>query len=396
MVKVRLATGKKKNFNIYRIRKEKMERIKNLVVGCGFSGAVIANKIATELNEPVTIIDIKNHIGGNCYDYWQDGICVHKYGTHIFHTSLKNVWDYISRFTKWYPYMHQVKGLIDGQEVPIPFNLNSIHQVFPKSIADKLEKKLIEKFGFNVKVPILQLRKANDEDLTFLADFVYEKIFLHYTLKQWGMTPEDLDPAVTGRVPVYISRDNRYFQDIYQGIPMSGYTPVIEKMLDNPLITVRLKTDFKTIQDTVQYDRLFYTGPIDEFFDYELGELPYRSLKFDFVTFDKPYFQSNSVINYPNNYDFTRIGEYKYFLDNRTDKTVVSFEYPQSFCLGQNDRYYPIVRDENAALYQRYLDKAASLKNVYFLGRLGDYKYYDMDKAIAKALDLFEKIKEKA
>ena len=373
-----------------------MERIKNLVVGCGFSGAVIANKIASELNEPVTIIDIKNHIGGNCYDYWQDGICVHKYGTHIFHTSLKNVWDYISRFTKWYPYMHQVKGLIDGQEVPIPFNLNSIHQVFPKSIADKLEKKLIEKFGFNVKVPILQLRKANDEDLTFLADFVYEKIFLHYTLKQWGMTPEDLDPAVTGRVPVYISRDNRYFQDIYQGIPMSGYTPVIEKMLDNPLITVRLKTDFKAIQNTVQYDRLFYTGPIDEFFDYELGELPYRSLKFDFVTFDKPYFQSNSVINYPNNYDFTRIGEYKYFLDNRTDKTVVSFEYPQSFCLGQNDRYYPIVRDENAALYQRYLDKAALLKNVYFLGRLGDYKYYDMDKAIAKALNLFEKIKEKA
>lgn len=368
--------------------------IKNLIVGCGFSGATLANKIATELNEEVVIIDAKNHIGGNCYDYYdRNGICIHQYGTHIFHTNLKNVWDYVSRFTKWNPYMHTVKGLIDGQLVPIPFNLNAIHQVFPKSIADKLEQKLIDRFGFNVKVPILQLRGTGDKDLEFLADYIYEKIFLHYTLKQWGMKPEDLDPAVTGRVPVYISRDDRYFQDKYQGIPLQGYSKVIEKMLAHPKIQVKLNTQFEEIRDKVSYDRLFYTGPIDEFFGYELGELPYRSLKFDFVEFDKPYFQSGACINYPNNYDFTRIGEYKYFLDDKSDKTVVSFEYPQSFKRGENERYYPIVKDENGELYAKYLEKAKALPNVYFLGRLGDYKYYDMDKAIARALELFERIK---
>ncbi len=367
--------------------------VKNLIVGAGFSGAVLAHKIATERKEEVLIIDNKNHIAGNCYDYRdKNGICVHKYGTHIFHTNSKEVWNYISQFTKWYPYMHMVKGHIDGQEVPIPFNLNSINQVFPKITAEKLERKLMDKFGFNVKVPILELRKQGDADLEFLADYVYEKVFLHYTLAQWGMKPEELNPAVTGRVPVYISRDDRYFQDVYQGIPLDGYTAIVEKMLDNPLIKLQLGTNFKNVQKDVSYNRLFYTGPIDEFFDYELGQLPYRSLKFDFVTFNKPYFQSNSVINYPNNYDFTRIGEYKYFLNDESDKTVVSFEYPQAFVNGKNERYYPIVKDENDNLYAKYLQKAQKLKGVYFLGRLGDYRYYDMDKAIARALEVFKTI----
>ena len=207
------------------------------------------------------------------------------------------------------------------------------------------------------------------------------------------MKPEDLDPAVTGRVPIYISRDNRYFQDIYQGIPFEGYTKAVEKMLSHPKIQVQLNTRFEDVKGKIPYDRLFYTGPIDEFFDYELGELPYRSLKFDFVEFEKPYFQTNSVINYPNNYDFTRIGEYKYFLDNKSDRTVVSFEYPQNFEQGKNERYYPVVKNENLALYNRYLEMAKKCLNVYFLGRLGDYKYYDMDKAIQRALELFEKIK---
>ena len=368
--------------------------VKNLIVGAGFSGTTIARKIATELNEEVLVIDARPHIAGNCYDYLDNNsICIHQYGTHIFHTNLKNVWNYVSQFTKWYPYMHQVKGYIDGQEVPIPFNLNSIHQVFPKSMADKLEQKLIDSFGFNVKVPILQLMGTGDKDLEFLANYIYEKVFLHYTLKQWGMKPEDLDPAVTGRVPIYISRDNRYFQDPYQGIPLEGYTKVIEKMLSHPKIQLQLNTKFEDIKDKVLYDRLFYTGPIDEFFNYELGHLPYRSLKFDFVEFDKPYFQSGACINYPNNYDFTRIGEYKYFLDNKSNKTVVSFEYPENFEQGKNERFYPIIKNENQALYKHYLEKANSLKNVYFLGRLGDYKYYDMDKTIARALELFEKIK---
>ena len=366
--------------------------IKNVIVGAGFSGATLANKLAAR-GEEVLLIEAKNHIAGNCYDYWdKNGICVHQYGTHIFHTNLKEVWDYVSEFTQWYPYMHKVKGYIDGQEVPIPFNLNSIHQLFPKSIADHLEKKLIENFGYNVKVPILELRKAQDKDLEFLADYIYEKVFLHYSLKQWGMRPEDMDSAVTGRVPVYISRDNRYFQDTYQGVPLRGYAAIIEKMLDNPLIKVQLNTKWLDVQREVDYDRLFYTGPIDEFFEYELGELPYRSLRFDFLTLDREYFQSGACINYPNNYDFTRIGEYKYFLDNKSNETVISYEYPQAFERGKNERYYPIVKEENMALYNRYLEKARKLTNVYFCGRLGDYRYYDMDKAIARALDLLKQV----
>lgn len=371
-----------------------MHKAKNLVVGCGFSGATIANKIATELDEEVLVIDAKNHIGGNSFDFYdENGICVHQYGTHIFHTGLENVWNYLSQFTKWHPYMHEVKGKIDGAEVPIPFNLNSIWQVFPKSIAEKLEIKLIEKFGFNAKVPILELRKTNDKDLEFLAEYVYQKVFLGYTLKQWGMKPEDLDSAVTGRVPVYISRDNRYFQDKYQGIPMLGYTALIKNMLTHPKIKVLLNTDYESFEGKSEYDRIFYSGSIDEYFHYELGELPYRSIKLDFVKYDREYFQSNSVINYPENYDFTRIGEYKYFLNDKSGKTVVSFEYPEAFERGKNDRYYPIVKSENQALYNRYLMKAAALRNVYFLGRLGDYKYYDMDKAVNRALQLFEEIR---
>ncbi len=369
-------------------------KVKNLIVGAGISGITLAEKIADELREDVLIIDVKDHIGGNCYDYRNDaGICIHKYGTHIFHTNDKEVWDYLSRFTKWHPYMHEVKGYIDGQEVPIPFNLNSIRSLFPNAVADKLEQKLIEKFGYNVKVPILELKKAEDKDLTFLADYVYEKVFLHYTLKQWGIRPEELDPSVTGRVPVYISKDNRYFQDTYQGIPLNGYTAMFKKMLKSPHIKVKLKTKFEDIKNKISYERLFYTGPIDEFFNYEFGQLPYRSLKFDFVTLDKPYFQSNSAINYPNNYDFTRIGEYKYFLNDKSDKTTISFEYPLSYQKGRNEPYYPIIKEENQILYNKYFKKAQSLPNTYFLGRLGDYKYYDMDKAVKRSLELFKGIK---
>lgn len=370
-----------------------MEKVQNLVVGCGLSGITVARQMA-ERGENVLVVDAKEHIGGNAYDYYdKNGICVHRYGTHIFHTPLKEVWDYLSRFTSWEPYMHRVEGLVDGQLVPIPFNLDSIERVFPASLARTLSDKLIARFGFNVKVPILKLRQAQDKDLEFLADYIYEKIFLHYTLKQWGLTPEELDPAVTGRVPVYVSRDGRYFQDKYQGIPRRGYTEMMNNMLNHPLISVRLNTPFAQIKDQISWKRLFYTGPIDEFFDYKYGELPYRSLRFEFVEYDREYFQSGPVINYPCNYDFTRIGEYKYFLRDQSAKTVVSYEYPQPFRRGENERYYPVVKPENAALYERYLQEAASLPAVHFLGRLGDYKYYDMDKAVQRALLLTNTLK---
>lgn len=360
-----------------------------LIVGCGISGATLARKLA-EHSHQVTVIDTKDHIGGNCFDYFdQEGICIHKYGTHIFHTDNETVWRFLSRFTQWYPYQHEVKALIDGQLVPIPFNFNTIEQLFPEEMANRLINALLSEFPFNKKVPILKLRESRSKDLQYLAEYVYEKVFLHYTEKQWGVRPEDLDPLVTGRVPVFIGRDNRYFQAKYQGIPLEGYTAMFQKVLDHPDISVFLNTKFdKTMIKDFGFDHCYYTGPIDEYFDYKLGQLPYRSLRFEFLTFNRPYFQSNSVVNYPNNYDFTRIGEYKYFLDTRCGSTIVSYEYPEEFVLGKSERYYPIINDENQSLYKKYLDLAREEENLTFVGRLGDYKYYDMDQAVSRVIDL--------
>lgn len=369
----------------------------NVVVGCGLAGIVIANKIATELNEPVVIIDRKDHIGGTCYDYidTETGIHVHKYGPHIFRTNSTEVWEYLSKYTKWYPYMHRVLGVIDGITVPIPFNLDSLHKALPVTLANKLEEKLIAKFGFNTKVPILELRKTKDKDLEFLADYIYEKVFLKYTLKQWGFKPEQLDPSVTGSVPVFIGRDSRYFQERFQGIPFDGYTVMFERMLTHQNISVMLNTDFQKLKNNLQYKRLFYTGAIEEYFDYKFGKLPYRSLDIKIETFNVPHFQDASVVNYPENYDFTRITENKQFLNEKSDKTVLTFEYPMDFEEGKNERIYPILNPTNQAIYDSYLAEAQKLPNVYFLGRLGAYRYYDMNRTIQGSFETFNEIKGK-
>lgn len=371
-----------------------MKHVKNLVVGCGLSGAVIAERIASELNENVLVIDAKDHIGGNIYDYKDpNGITVHKYGSHIFHTNLENVWRYLSRFTDFNTYMHRVIAVIDGIETHIPFNIKTLYDVFPQSMAQRLEEKLLKKFEYNKKVPILEFQKQDDDDLKFLANYVYEKVFLHYTTKQWGMKPSDVDGAVTARVPVFIGCDDRYFQDKYQGIPRGGYTAMVQKIISNPKIKLQLSTSFDDIKNEISYDRLFFTGPIDAFFDYKFGELPYRSVSFKFEEYDREYYQAGAVVNYPCNYDFTRIHEYKYYLNEKSAKTVIAKEYSEDFERGKNERYYPVPKNENQQLYNRYLQEAEKLKNVYFLGRLGDYKYYDMDKAAARALELFETIR---
>ncbi len=368
-------------------------QIDNLIVGCGLSGATLAHQIATMRGEEILVIDAKEHIAGSCYDSWDaNGICIHHYGAHIFHTNDAEVWRYLSRFTQWTPYMHEVRALIDGQEVPIPFNLNSIHQLFPAALSTRLEEKLLATYGFNVKVPILQLREAGDADLGFLADYVYEKVFLHYTLKQWGMKPEDIAPSVTARVPVYVGRDNRYFQDKYQGIPLEGYSAMVQKMLDHPLIHVELGTRYEDVKDDITCRRLFYTGQIDEFFGCCHGRLPYRSLHFEFQEYERPYFQSGAVINYPCNYDFTRICEPRYFLDKGSPRTVIALEYPQAYEAGRNEPYYPIPGEENDALYAKYRQMADELGECHFLGRLGDYRYYNMDQAVARALQLFRSL----
>ena len=363
----------------------------NLVVGAGFSGAVIANLIANKLNEKVLVIDRKNHVAGNCYDYKdKNGIMIHKYGSHIFHTNNEKVWSFVRQFTDFNQYMHEVVVIIDGIETAIPFNFNTIRKVFPQTLAQRLEEKLLAKFEYNTKVPILEFQNQEDEDLKFLANYIYEKVFLHYTTKQWGVSPNDVDGAVTARVPVYLSMDNRYFQDKYQGIPLKGYTDLVKNMLNHKNIKVKLNTDYKKLKN--KFKRVFYTGAIDEYFDYELGQLPYRSVNFKFEEYDREFYQKGAIVNYPCNYDFTRIHEYKHYLNDKSSKTVIAKEYSEFFEIGKNERYYPIPKDENIELYNKYLEKAQNLNNVYFLGRLGDYKYYDMDKAIARSIELFESL----
>ncbi len=363
----------------------------NLVVGAGVSGAVIARLIAEKLNEKVLVIDKKEHAGGNCYDYKdKNGITTQKYGSHIFHTNSEKVWKFLNRFTAFNTYMHRVYAVIDGIETTIPFNLNTLFDVFPRTMAEKFSDQLIDKFPYNTRIPILELQKH--QDLKFLADYIYNKVFLNYTIKQWGLTPDSIDGSVTARVPVLISKDSRYFQDVYQGIPLNGFAKMIEKILEHPNINIKLKCEFNDYR-SLPYKRFFYTGSIDEYFNYELGMLPYRSVKFKLEEHDRPYYQRNSVVNYPNNYDFTRIHEYKYYLNEISEKTVIAKEYSEEFQLGENERYYPIVNTENLELYENYKNLALNYDNLYFLGRLGDYKYYDIDKAIIRAFECFEEIK---
>lgn len=380
-----------------------------IIVGAGFAGSVLAERIATQLDKKVLIIEARNHIAGNAYDsYDNNGVLVHNYGPHIFHTKIKKVWDYLSQFTEWNYYHHKVLGIIDGKKVPIPFNLDTINQVFPDSFAKRLETKLIEKFGYNVKVPILKLRDADDEDLKYLADYIYEKVFLGYTVKQWGVTPEELDPSVTGRVPVYISRDSRYFQDTYQGMPKEGYTKLFENMLNHPNIKIMLNTDYKEVLDfsfdsgqakifnQVFEGQIIYTGPIDYFFDYKYGQLPYRSLTFEFEQFNEQFVQEVGTLNYPNNYDFTRVTEFKHLTNQKLNYTTTVKEFSQSYIPGKNTPYYPIKNDVNFELYRKYREEVSKYTNLTMIGRLAEYQYYDMDMVVGKALKIFQERMQKS
>lgn len=369
--------------------------IDNLVVGCGISGATIARKIAEERNEQVVVIDKRSTLAGNAYDYRdENGIMVHQYGSHIFHTSREEVWAWVNRFAGFNTYMHKVLALIDGTEANLPFNLRTLHQVFPHSLAVRLEKKLLDMFEYNTRISIMTLlEKAKDKDSLFLANYVYEKVFRSYTDKQWGdMLDDEGKKAVIARAPLFVGCDSRYFHDKYQGIPLCGYTEMVRRMLDHPNIEVRMCTSYQDMQDKCK--RLFYTGSIDEFFGYKYGKLPYRSVRFDLETHNTPFYQSNAVVNYPCNYHFTRIHEYKYYLNDTSEKTVIAKEYSEEFVPGCNERFYPVYHADNLALYEQYLRDAEKLKDVYFLGRLGCYRYFDMDEAIAKSLALFNDLQK--
>ncbi len=373
-----------------------------IIIGSGVAGAAAARVLAEEQNKKVLVLEKKNHIGGNCYDGPDDyGILVHWYGPHIFHTGNEEVYQWFSRFTDWYLFGHEVVARVGDKLLPVPFNLNTLKMVYGEEKAAVLEKKLVDTFGFGARVPILKLREQQDEELRAIADFVYENVFLRYTMKQWGQTPEEIDPAVTGRVPVVISYDNRYFGDKYQGMPLDGFTPMFEKILDHPNIEVRTNTNAKEVLVISEEDgkvlfegqefpgTVIYTGPVDELFDCRFGRLPYRTLRFDFEHYDKPDYQGHSVVNYTVSEDYTRITEFKYLTGQKADTTTIVKEYPFAYTGAEGEiPYYAIMNEENNALYQRYADLTAKLPDFHLLGRLAEYKYYNIDAMAAKAIAL--------
>ena len=374
-----------------------------LVVGAGLTGSVLAERLASQLDRRVLVIDRRAHIAGNAFDGLDEhGVMIHHYGPHVFHTNSAEVWNYLSGFTEWHPYEHRVLAEIDGQCVPVPFNLTCLHRLFPEAQATRLERLLVGRYGMERKVSILKLRadsreaneltKEDAEKLRWLADFIYDNVFYGYTTKQWGLTPEELGPTITGRVPVHISRDDRYFQDVYQALPKVGYTALVQSLLSHDNIDIETNASFSDAQSSVSFDHLIYTGPIDEYFDYTHGELPYRSLRFDFEHFNKPFYQPSATVNFPNAHDYTRITEFKHATGQQTTGTTIAREYPQAHIRGENEPYYPIPLDTNHGLYEKYAGEVGKAgEYVTFAGRLADYKYYNMDQAVGRALAVFRK-----
>ena len=371
-----------------------------IIIGAGFAGATVANVLANK-GKNVLIIDKRDHIGGNAYDYMEEDILIHKYGPHIFHTNSKEVFDYLSNFTEWYKYEHKVLGHVDNKLVPIPFNFKSIEECLPEK-AEKLIELLKKDYGEGKKVPIMDLLMNENRDIRYLANYIYEHVFKYYTMKQWDMKVEELDSAVSARVPVNTSYDDRYFNDTYQYMPKEGYTKLITKMLDNEHIEVLLGTnvtDILKLEDgTVYYNGevfegdVYYTGAIDELFEYKHGELPYRSLDLILERLNKT-FQDAATENYPeNDVKFTRITEYKHFMEvEPKGVTYIHTEYPFPYKRNGevgNVPYYPIIKDENQALYETYVKEASKYPKLHLIGRLAEYKYYNMDAIVLKALEM--------
>jgi len=359
-----------------------------LIVGAGFAGSVLAERLARVDNKRVLIIDKRNHIGGNAYDHYDEaGILVHKYGPHIFHTNSREVFDYLSQFTAWRNYQHRVLASVDGQLLPIPINLTTINQMYGLNLSSDELSGFFEERAEKKK----ELITSEDVVVSTVGRELYDKFFKGYTKKQWDLDPSELNASVTARVPTRTNKDDRYFTDTYQAMPLHGYTRMFEKMLDHPNIHIMLNSDYKELIGEIAYEKLIFTGPVDEFFDYRFGKLPYRSIKFKFETLDQEKFQQTGTINYPNDYAFTRITEFKHLSGQQHHKTSIVYEFPKA----EGDPYYPIPKPDNAELYKQYQKLAASMENTYFVGRLATYKYYNMDQVVAQALSTFRKIRTK-
>jgi UDP-galactopyranose mutase len=362
-----------------------------LIVGAGFAGSVLAERLASQHGARVLLIDRRPHIGGNAYDEPNEaGILYHKYGPHIFHTNSDQVWDYLSQFTEWRPYEHRVRAFVRDQLVPIPINRTTLNKLFGLDL--KTDEEAAEYLASRAE-PVDDIQTSEDVVINAVGRELYELFFQGYTRKQWGLDPSELDKQVTSRIPTRTNTDDRYFTDIHQAMPLHGYTQMFEKMLDHPLIEKRLGTDFRDIKDRAHEiaDHIIYTGPIDEYFDFRFGKLPYRSLKFDHQTLEEEQHQPVAVVNYPDpSVPYTRVSEYKHLTGQQAPVTTITYEYPSA----EGDPYYPIPRMENQALYKKYEALADSTEDVTFVGRLATYRYYNMDQIVGQALATFRRMDE--
>jgi UDP-galactopyranose mutase len=369
-----------------------MKNIEIVIIGAGISGAVLAERYAN-IGKKVLVIEKRDHIAGNCFDYRDENdILVSKYGAHLFHTNFEDVWEYVNRFSNWYPWEHKVLARLEGKLVPVPVNITTVNSLFDQKI--RTEQEMADWLEAN-RVPIASPKNGKEAVLNKVGPVLYEKLFRHYTKKQWDKYPEELDAAVLDRIPVRLNRDDRYFSDKYQALPQEGYTKLFEKMLDHPNIKVVLNMDYFDIKEKIQgFDKLFYTGPIDRYFQFtkNLSEkLEYRSINFEVETIDQEYFQENSVINYPGTeVEYTRIVEYKHFGNQKSSKTTIAREYT----VDHGEPYYPVPNPRNQEIYLRLKEEADKLPDVHFVGRLANYKYFNMDQAFKNALDLFASLQE--
>jgi len=360
---------------------------KYVIVGAGLAGLTMAERIANDLNEKVLVIEKRGHIGGNIYDsYNEDGILIHNYGPHIFHTNDRGVYEYLSRFTKWNDFWHRVLTYVDGNLIPMPITVETINKLYNLN----LDCSQVEAFLKKQAVDIKEIKTSKDVALSKVGQDIYEKIFETYTRKQWGIDPSELDTSVISRIPIRLNRDTRYFNDKYQGMPTHGFTKMCESMVSNKNIKLLLNTDYKEVIEDITYDVLIYTGATDEFYNYKYGKLAYRSVNFVFETHDKAEYQEAPVVNYPNDYDFTRITEYKKLTGQQHSKTTIGKEFPCS----EGEPYYPFPTQEYKAQFALYEQEMKKETKVIFLGRLAEYRYYNMDAVVRRALDKFEQIKE--
>jgi UDP-galactopyranose mutase len=356
-----------------------------LVVGAGFAGSVLAERLARDLKQTVMLCDRRNHVGGNAHDRLDNaGVLIHQYGPHIFHTNSKEIFDYLSQFTAWHPYEHRVLASVGAKLYPVPVNLDTINAVFGMQLGEAEA----EKFLATVAETRDPIQTSEDVVLSRVGRELYEKFFRGYTRKQWGLDPSQLDAQVALRIPVRTNRDDRYFTDAFQFMPKNGFTRMFENMLDHPRITLELNADYREVRDKVRFRHLIFTGPIDEYFDYRFGKLPYRSLEVRHRTLDREWLQPVSVVKYPNEFEFTRVTEFKHLTGQQHSKTSVVYEYPRA----EGDAYYPIPRPETAAIYNRYRELANLERRVHFVGRLATYRYYNMDQVVGQALTLYGKI----